>query len=83
MNCTQPGLTRKKLSFWYSTLWIKVSSKSSTKVNVVLSVGSSASKKGGCTFGKLVKLLGKTAVLVEAIEDALRMANGFFPVKLV
>ena len=34
-------------------------------------------------MGKLVKLLGKTAVLVEAMADAFRMANGFLPVRLV
>ena len=45
--------------------------------------GSSGSRKGGWTFGKLVKLLGKTAEEVEAMAEALRMANGFLPVKLV
>ena len=34
-------------------------------------------------MGRLVKLLGKTAELVEAIAEALRIANGFFPVRLV
>ena len=34
-------------------------------------------------MGKFVKLLGKTAVLVEAMAEAFRIANGFLPVKLV
>ena len=34
-------------------------------------------------MGRLVKLLGKTAELVEAMAEALRIANGFFPVRLV
>ena len=34
-------------------------------------------------MGKFVKLLGKTAVLVDAIAEAFRIANGFLPVKLV
>jgi hypothetical protein len=47
------------------------------------SSGRSASRNGGETFGKFVKLLGKTAELVDAIADAFRMAKGFFPVRLV
>jgi len=31
----------------------------------------------------LVKLLGKTAELVDAMAEAFRMAKGFFPVRLV
>ena len=44
---------------------------------------SSGSRKGGDTFGRFVKLLGKTAWDVEAIADAFRIANGFFPVSEV
>lgn len=33
-------------------------------------------------FGKFVKLLGKTAFYDAAIADALRIAKGFFPVRV-
>lgn len=41
---------------------------------------SSLSKKGGETFGRFVKLLGKTQVAGSAIALAFKMAKGFFPV---
>ena len=67
-----------------STLWMSVSSRSSTSVYVSsFSSWLSGSKNGGDTLGKLVKLLGKTADPLEAIADAFRIANGFLPVKLV
>ena len=47
------------------------------------SLASRGSRKGGDTLGKFVKLFGKTAEEVEAMAEALRIANGFFPVKLV
>ena len=41
-------------------------------------------KNGGVAFGKLVKLFGKVAPPeTEAIADALRIANGFLPVRVV
>jgi len=44
-------------------------------------VGSAiGSRKGGETFGKLVKLLGNTQVAGSAIADAFKIAKGFFPV---
>ena len=65
-----------------STLWINVSSKSSTRVYlVVFSSPSRGSKNGGVTLGRFVKLLGNFAVLVLAIADAFKIANGFLPVK--
>ena len=83
MNWTQPGRTKKKLSWPYSTLWIKVSSKSSTRVyKHSLSFPSNAGRKGGTTFGRFVKLFGKTAFYVAAIAEALRIANGFLPVNV-
>jgi hypothetical protein len=63
-------------------LWIKVSSKSSTR-QYLLSLSSTGGKKGGTTFGKLVKLFGKVVFVVLAMADAFNMANGFFPVKVV
>ncbi len=60
---------------------MRVSSKSSTKVYVLLLASpSSAGRKGGVTLGRLVKLLGNWAPCVEAMADALRIANGFLPV---
>jgi hypothetical protein len=40
-------------------------------------------KNGGVALGKLVKLFGNVACLMFAIVDALRIANGFLPVRLV
>jgi len=81
MNWTHPGRTRKKLSWPYSTLWISVSSKSSTRVYVLsFSYSVNGGKKGGVTFGRLVKLFGNTAFWVAAIAEAFKIANGFFPV---
>jgi hypothetical protein len=40
-------------------------------------------RNGGYTLGKLAKLLGKTALVGEAIADAFNMANGFLPVMLL
>lgn len=34
-------------------------------------------------MGKLAKLFGKTAVTGEAIAEAFKIANGFFPVRVV
>ena len=80
------SLNRTK-DIWYwkkyitSTLWIRVSSRSSTRVyNDFLASPSSGGKNGGVHFGKFVKLFGNLAVLVEAIADAFRIANGFLPV---
>ena len=42
--------------------------------------GSSGSRKGGVTFGRLVKLLGNFVVLELAIAEAFKIAKGFFPV---
>lgn len=44
------------------------------------SLASRGGRKGGDTFGRFVKLFGNLAEEVEAIADALSMANGFFPV---
>lgn len=78
----QPGLTKKNDSDPYSTLWISVSSKSSTR-----QYGESpcffGSKNGGCTFGRFVKLFGKVAEDTEAIAEAFKIANGFLPVNEV
>ena len=64
-----------------STLWIRVSSRSSTRVYLVfLASPSSGGRKGGVTLGRLVKLLGNLAVLVLAMAEALRIAKGFLPV---
>jgi len=46
-----------------------------------LSSPSRAGKNGGVAFGRFVKLFGNFAVLVLAIAEAFKMANGFFPVK--
>ncbi len=62
---------------------MSVSSRSSTRQYDPASLGSRGSRKGGDTLGRFVKLFGKTAELVDAIADALRMAKGFLPVKLV
>lgn len=62
-----------------SMLWIKVSSRSKTRVYTSESRGS-GSKKGGETLGKLAKLLGKMALLFEAIAEAFKIAKGFLPV---
>ena len=48
---------------------------------LALASPSKAGKNGGVHFGKLVKLLGNLAVLVEAIADAFRIAKGFLPVR--
>lgn len=47
---------------------------------VFLSSPSRGGKKGGVALGKFWKLFGNLAVLVLAMAEALRMANGFFPV---
>lgn len=39
-----------------------------------------AYKNGGDTFGRFVKLFGKTQVAGSAIADAFKIAKGFFPV---
>ena len=62
---------------------MSVSSRSSTKQYEPTSDGSSGSRNGGDTLGRFVKLFGNTAELVDAIADAFRIANGFFPVRLV
>lgn len=60
---------------------MRVSSRSRTKVYVCcLASPSRAGRNGGYTLGRLVKLFGNLAVVVLAIADALRIANGFLPV---
>jgi hypothetical protein len=39
-------------------------------------------RNGGVALGRFVKLFGKTAFYVAAIAEALRMANGFLPVRV-
>ena len=39
-------------------------------------------KNGGETFGRFVKLFGKTAFCVAAIAEAFKIANGFLPVRV-
>ena len=46
-----------------------------------LSSPSKGGKNGGDTLGKLLKLLGNYAEVVEAIAEAFRMTKGFFPVR--
>jgi len=74
------GLKLSKIDLT-STLWMSVSSKSRTKqYSLSLCMGP---RNGGNAFGKFWKLLGKVAFETLAIALALRIANGFFPVKLV
>jgi hypothetical protein len=47
---------------------------------VFLSSPSSGGRKGGVAFGKFWKLFGNFAVLLLAMAEALRIANGFLPV---
>ena len=64
-----------------STLWIRVSSRSSTR-QYFLS-GSTGPKNGGETFGRFWKLFGKVAAETLAIALAFNIAKGFLPVKFV
>lgn len=62
-------------------MWINVSSRSKTSVYVLfLTESSNGGKNGGYTLGKLAKLLGKVALVGEAIADAFRIVKGFLPV---